>query len=78
LKTNQPPGVKYSEAEGLMLVAERLAEIRVLRRQGTWVRKIARMLEVAHNTVRHHLRGEGLPHKRKAGLLAPSAKDVRL
>jgi transposase len=45
-----------------MLVAEEAVEIRVLRRQGKSIRKIARMLNLSRNTVRRYLRGEGLPH----------------
>ena len=45
-----------------MLVAEEAVEIRVLSRQGKSIREIARMLAVSRNTVRHYLRGEGLPH----------------
>jgi transposase len=50
----------YSEAEGLMLMAEEAVEIRVLRRQGRSIREIARMLDVSRNTVRRYLRIEGL------------------
>ena len=44
-----------------MLVAEEAVEIRVLRRQGKSIRKIARMLDVSRNTVRRYLRVEGPP-----------------
>ena len=55
------PDVGYSEAEGLMLVAEEAVEIRVLRRQGRSIREIARTLEVSRNTVRRYLRSNRLP-----------------
>jgi transposase len=55
------PGVGYSQAEGLMLVAEEAVEIRVLSLQGKGIRAIARMLAVSRNTVRRYLRTEGLP-----------------
>jgi transposase len=49
------------------LVAEEAVEIRVLSRQGKSIREIARMLEVSRNTVRHYVRGEGLPrYERRA------------
>ncbi len=44
-----------------MLVAEEAVEIRVLSRQGTSIREIARTLDVSRNTVRRYLRSEGLP-----------------
>src|ERR1700730_9492145 len=50
------PGVGYSAAEDLMLVAEEAVEIRVLSRQGKSIRDIARMLKVSRNTVRRYLR----------------------
>src|SRR5215469_13943234 len=63
----------YSEREDLMLVAEEAVEIRVLRRQGKSIRKIARMLNLSRNTVRRYLRGEGLPqYQREPG---PSKLD---
>jgi transposase len=46
--------------EDLMLAAEETVEIRVLRRQGRSIRAIARMLDVSRNTVRRHLRSQGL------------------
>jgi len=56
-----------------MLVAEEAVEIRVLRRQGKSIRKIARMLNLSRNTVRRYLRGEGLPqYQREPG---PSKLD---
>jgi transposase len=55
------PGMGYSAAEDLMLVAEEAVEIRVLSRQGKGVRAIARMLKVSRNTVRRYLQSEGLP-----------------
>ena len=61
------PGVGYSAAEGLMLVAEEAVEIRALSRQGKSIREIARMLEVSRNTVRRYVRGERLPrYERRA------------
>jgi transposase len=45
-----------------MLVAEEAVEIRVLRRQGKSIRKIARLLNLSRNTVRRYLRNDGLPH----------------
>src|SRR5262245_9439672 len=67
------PGMGYSEREDLMLVAEEAVEIRVLRRQGKSIRKIARMLNLSRNTVRRYLRGEGLPqYQREPG---PSKLD---
>jgi Outer membrane protein transport protein (OMPP1/FadL/TodX) len=56
------PGVGYSAAEGLMLMAEEAVEIRVLSRQGKSIREFARMLEVSRNTVRRYQRGDGLPY----------------
>lgn len=61
------PGVGYSTAEDLMLVAEEAVEIRVLSKQGKSIRDIARLLKVSRNTVRRYIRGEGLPrYERKA------------
>ncbi len=59
------PGVGFSEAEGLMLVAEEAVEIRVLRRQGKSIHEIARTLDVSRNTVRRYLRRIGLPLARE-------------
>ena len=50
-----------------MVVAEEAMEIRVLRRQGKSICKIARMLEVSRNAVRRYVRGEGLPRSAAVG-----------
>jgi transcriptional regulator with XRE-family HTH domain len=55
------PGMGYSAAEVLMLVAEEAVELRVLRRQGKSIREIARMQDVSRNTVWRYLRREGRP-----------------
>lgn len=62
-----------------MLVAERAAEIRVLRRQGKNIREIARLLDVSRNTVRRDLRSEGLPHyerEQRPGKLQPYRRYI--
>ena len=46
----------YSSLEGLMLVTEKVVEIRVLSRQGHSIRALARTLGVSLNKVRRYLR----------------------
>ena len=52
-----------------MLTEEGIMEIRILSRQGTGIRAIARALQISRNTGRKHLRGEAVkvPPRRGPG-----------